>query len=89
MAKFLVVLVVLCVSTALYVWTASGLNLENICPLSIFSYEGTEVNAFHRVRQVITFEPLPYYLVNHNIICDPNEFKNRSNHLVALRAKNR
>lgn len=86
--KFLVFLVILCASSA------STLHLEAICPVNSFLrdgflYEGVRVNSFHRVRQNVTFEPLSYFLVDHRIICNPFEFRNKDNHLEALKARNR
>lgn len=81
--NFLVALVILCVSSA------SGLHLEPICSSSSFSYEGIQVNAFHRVPQFVYFEPLPYFLIDRSIDCDLDQFRNESNHLIALKARNR
>lgn len=84
--KFLVILVIL---VALCISSASGLLLEPICYSSRFSYKDVSVNAFHRVPQSMVFQPFTYYLVNHNITCDPNEFQNQSNYLEVLKARNR
>lgn len=82
MTKILVVLMILCASSA------SALLLEDICRANHFLYLDIWVNAFHRVQQNVTYEPLIYYLVDRSITCDPFEFVNRSNHLEALRARN-
>lgn len=83
MTKLLVALLVLCVSSA------SGLLLEDLCPSDAFAYKGgILVNAFHRIRQNVTFEPFEY-LVNDNITCDPTEFRDKGHHMMALQAKNR
>ena len=83
MAKLLVALLVLCVSSA------GGLLLEDICDSDIFAYKGDIlVNAFHRVPQNVTIEPFGY-LVDENITCDPNEFQDKGKYQVVLRAKNR
>lgn len=81
--NFLVALLVLCVSTV------NGLFLEPICPSSVFSFEDVSVNAFHRIPQNLTFGPLPYYLIDRSIICNPNEFQNQNNYLEVLKARNR
>lgn len=83
MNKFLVVFL-LCIAST------SGLLLENICSSSSFEYNGIVlVNAFHRIAQNVTFEPLKNVLVPSSITCDPGQFQDKANHLEALRIKNK
>ena len=78
MARILVVLAVFCVASA------SCVELENLCIYDIFDYNGITVNAFRRVNQSVTFEPMNYYLVN-KLRCAVEQFKNRTNFLEVLR----
>ena len=77
MNKFLVL--VLCIASA------SCVELENLCSSDSFDYKGIEVNAFHRVRQNVTFEPLSHYLIDLAIMCDPSEFYNKTRYWETLK----
>ena len=75
------ILAMLCVASVACV------KLENICSDDSFEYKGVLVNAFHRVKLNITFQPLSFYLINDSVKCDPAEFKNKANFLKALKTK--
>ena len=63
------------------------MHLENLCPEDRFEYKLVEVNSFHRVRRNVTFERIGSYLAGDSFKCDPNDFKNRTNYLNALKLK--
>ena len=75
--------------TLLCVASASCVELENICSSDSFEYNGLLVNAFHRVQQNVTFEPLLHYLINGSVKCDFSEFFNKTNYWEALDLKSR
>lgn len=67
---------------------ANCVELENICSSDTFTYNDLVVNAFHKVPQNLTFGPLKLYLINETLKCDEEEFKNKANFRVAIKAKN-
>lgn len=72
---------------ALCVASVSCVNLQNLCSSDTFKYNGVLVNAFHVIRQNMTFEPLGHYLINGTIKCDHFEFANKTKFREALKIK--
>ena len=72
----------------LCVASASCVELENICSSDTFVYKDTQVNAFYKVRQNITFQPLNFFLIDPTVTCDQSEFENKTNFFEALKIKN-
>ena len=81
MNKILLFLV-LCVASA------SCVELENLCSSDSFTYNGVVVNAFFKVPQALRFHSLSNYLIKDTVACDKTEFKNNTNLMEALKAKN-
>ena len=79
--KKVLILAILCIASA------GCVELENICSDVSFKYYAELVNAIHRVRWNVTFQPLQQYLINDSVKCDQAEFKNKTNYLEALRIK--
>lgn len=77
----ILLLAMLCIASA------SCVELENLCSSDAFEYNGVLVNAFHRLQQNVTFEPLSFYLINDTVKCDFFKFKNKTNFWEALRFK--
>lgn len=67
--------------------SAGCLELENLCSSDSFKYNDILVNAFHRTRLNLTFQPLSHYLINDTVKCDRGDFKNQTNFLKALKTK--
>ena len=79
--KKILILAIVCVATA------RDVELENICSGDSFKLMGVRVNAFHRLRMNVTFQPLHHYLINDSVNCDPAEFENKKNFWSALKFK--
>ena len=77
--KKILILAIVCVATA------RDVELENIRKKDSFEYY--DVNAFHRFRWNVTFQPLRAYLINDTVTCDPAEFKNKTNFWDTLKFK--
>ena len=75
------ILAMLCVALA------GGIELENICSEDCFVYKSVQVNAFHRFRWNVTFQPISHYLIGDDVNCDPAEFKVKVNFWEALKIK--
>lgn len=79
MNKVLSFVLVLCICA-----TARSVELQNICSHDTFKYQNLLVNAFHRVSQSFTFEPIRYYMLNDSVVCNKSDFKNPVNFLEVL-----
>lgn len=64
-------------------------ELENICSSDSFHFNGVLVNAFQKIGGQVRFEGLSHYLINDTILCDPSEFRNKSNYWEVLKIKSR
>ena len=61
-----------------------SVELQNICSQDTFVYNDILVNAFHRVRQSFTFEPIGAYMLNDSIACNRTDLKVEKNFLETL-----
>lgn len=79
--KRLSLLIVFCVASV------SCVELGNICSSDSFNYRDVKVNAFHKLCQNITLEPLSFFLIDHTVTCKQSEFENKTNFWEVLKIK--